>query len=70
MRYTIIIEKAGNNYSAYVPDLPGCITTGLTVEQTKRNMEEAIAFHLRGMREDGEPIPVPNSTAVVVEVAA
>ena len=70
MRYTIIIEKAGNNYSAYVPDLPGCITTGLTVEQTKRNMEEAIAFHLRGMREDGEPIPLPNSTADVVEVAA
>jgi predicted RNase H-like HicB family nuclease len=70
VRYTIIIEKAGNNYSAYVPDLPGCITTGPTVEQTKRNMEEAIAFHLRGMREDGEPIPLPNSTADVVEVAA
>ena len=70
MRYTIIIEKAANNYSAYAPDLPGCIATGPTVEETKHNMEEAIAFHLRGMREDGEPIPVPNSTAVVIEVAA
>ena len=70
MRYTIIIEKAANNYSAYAPDLPGCIATGPTVEETKHNMEEAIAFHLRGMREDGEPIPVPISTAVVIEVAA
>jgi predicted RNase H-like HicB family nuclease len=68
--YTIIIEKAGNNYSAYAPDLPGCISTGPTIEETKRNMQEAIAFHLRGMREDGEPIPEPNSTAAVVEVAA
>ena len=70
MRYTIIIEKAANNYSAYAPDLPGCIATGPTVEETKHNMEEAIAFHLRGMREDGEPIPAPNSTADVVDVAA
>ena len=51
MRYTIIIETAGNNYSAYVPDLPGGIITGLAVEETKRYMEKAIAFHLRGMRE-------------------
>lgn len=69
LRYTIIIEKAGDNYSAYAPDLPGCITTGPTVEQTRRNMEEAIAFHLHGMHEDGEPIPQPNSTAAIVEVA-
>jgi predicted RNase H-like HicB family nuclease len=69
VRYTIIIEKAGNNYSAYVPDLPGCITTGPTVEETKHNMEEAIALHLRGMQEDGEPIPEPNSTADVVVAA-
>jgi predicted RNase H-like HicB family nuclease len=70
LTYTIIIENAGNNYSAYVPDLPGCITTGPTIEETKRNMQEAIALHLRGMREDGEPIPQPTSTADVVEVAA
>jgi len=70
VRYTIVIENAGNNYSAYVPDFPGCIATGKTIEETKRNMQDAIAFHLRGMREDGEPIPQPNSTADVVEVAA
>jgi predicted RNase H-like HicB family nuclease len=70
MEYTIIIEKAANNYSAYVPDLPGCITTGATVEDIRRNMREAIALHLRGMREDGEPIPLPTTTAAVVDVAA
>ncbi len=61
MQYTIVIEKAANNYSAYVPDLPGCVTTGATIEQTKSNMQEAIAYHLRGMREDGEPIPEPQT---------
>lgn len=70
MRYTIIIEKAKNNYSAYVPDLPGCIATGKTIDETKRIMEEAIALHLQGMREDGDPIPEPTTTALVVEVAA
>ncbi len=70
MQYAIIIENAGANYSAYVPDLPGCITTGATIEETKRNMAEAIAFHLEGMREDGLPIPEPISMATTVEVAA
>src|SRR5580698_2870318 len=70
MQYTIIIEKAKNNYSAYAPDLPGCITTGKTIEETSRNMQEAIALHIRGMREDGDPIPEPTTTAAVVEVAA
>ena len=70
MQYTIIIEKAKTNYSAYAPDLPGCVTTGKTIEETRNNMKEAIAFHLRGMREDGEPIPEPTTTAAVVEVAA
>lgn len=68
--YTVIIEKAEDNYGAYVPDLPGCISTGKTIEETKRNIQEAIELHLEGMREDGDPIPEPNSTAVVVEVAA
>ena len=53
MRYTIIVENAGPNHSAYVPDLPGCITTGATIEETKQNMQEAIEVHLDGMREDG-----------------
>jgi predicted RNase H-like HicB family nuclease len=70
MTYTVIIENAGANYSAYVPDLPGCITTGATPDETMRNMREAIEFHLEGMREDGEPIPVPTTTATVIEVAA
>jgi predicted RNase H-like HicB family nuclease len=70
MQYTVIIENAGNNYSAYVPDLPGCISIGKTIEETKKNIQEAIELHLEGMREDGLPIPEPASTAVVVEVAA
>lgn len=68
--YTVIIEKAEDNYGAYVPDLPGCVSTGKTIEETKRNIQEAIELHLEGMREDGDPIPEPNSTAVVVEMAA
>ncbi|HTU46423.1 MAG TPA: type II toxin-antitoxin system HicB family antitoxin [Bryobacteraceae bacterium] len=70
MQYTVIIENAGSNYSAYVPDLPGCISTGRTIEETKKNIQEAIEMHLEGMREDGLPIPEPASTAVVVDVAA
>ena len=68
--YTVIIEKAENNYGAWAPDLPGCISTGQTVAETVTNMREAIAFHLEGVREDGDPIPVPSTTAMVVEVAA
>jgi predicted RNase H-like HicB family nuclease len=70
MRYTIIIEKAGNNYCAYAPDLPGCIATGAIVQETKRVMQEAVELHLRGMREDGDPIPEPTTVVEVVEVAA
>ena len=53
MRYAIVIEKAKNNFSAYVPDLPGCIATGATVKETEKNICEAIELHLAGMREDG-----------------
>jgi predicted RNase H-like HicB family nuclease len=70
MRYAIVIEKAGANYSAYVPDLPGCIATGTTVEETERSIREAIEFHLEGMRRDGTPIPPPSSRVEYVEVAA
>jgi predicted RNase H-like HicB family nuclease len=70
MRYTVIIEKSENNYGAWAPDLPGCVTTGPTVDETLANMREAIEFHLEGMREDGQPIPAPTTTAAVVEVAA
>ncbi len=67
-RYTIIIEKAGNNYSAYCPDLPGCIATGQTVEETVERMKEAIAFHIEGLKKEGLKIPEPTTTAVSIEV--
>lgn len=70
MRYAIVIEKADGNFSAYAPDLPGCVATGATVEETEASMSEAIAFHLDGMREDGIPIPVPSSRVHYIEVAA
>ncbi len=69
MRYAIVIEKAENNYAAYVPDLPGCVATGKTVEETDQQIREAIEFHLRGMREDGLPIPEPVSHVDYVEVS-
>jgi predicted RNase H-like HicB family nuclease len=70
MRYAIVIEDAGANYSAYVPDLPGCIATGATVAEAEQRIREAIEFHLQGMREDGTPIPAPSSRVEYVEVTA
>ena len=70
MRYAIVIEKAENNYAAYVPDLPGCVATGPTIEETEKEIREAIDLHLRGMREDGLPIPEPSSSVDYVEIAA
>ena len=66
VRYAVIIEKAGSNYSAYAPDLPGVITTGPTPEATERNMRQAIAFHLRELRAAGDPIPAPTTRAAYV----
>jgi len=70
MRYAVVIEKAKHNFAAYVPDLPGCIATGRTIEETEQLIQEAIALHLRGMREDGLVIPEPSSYVEYVEVAA
>jgi predicted RNase H-like HicB family nuclease len=70
MRYAIVIEKAENNYAAYVPDLPGCVTTGETIEETEQQIREAIEFHIRGLREDGLPIPEPWSKVNYIDVAA
>ena len=70
MRYAIVIEKAENNYSAYVPDLPGCVATGATVAEVESQIREAIEFHLEGLREDGSPIPPPESRVEYVDVAA
>jgi predicted RNase H-like HicB family nuclease len=69
MRYAVVIEKGERNYSAYVPDLPGCVSVGDTLEGVKSEIREAIEFHLHGMREDGTPIPPPSSRAEYVEVA-
>ena len=65
--YAIVIEKAEGNLSAFVPDLPGCVATGATVEEVTRNMQEAIEFHLEGMIEDGTAIPEPTTTTGQVE---
>ena len=69
-RFLVVVEKAGTNYSAFAPDLPGCVATGGTPEETRRNMQEAIELHLQGLREDKLPIPVPSSFAEIVEVAS
>ena len=69
MRYAVIIETGERNYSAYVPDLPGCVATGKTVEEIRQRIREAIELHLAGMREDGLPIPQPTSLADYVEAA-
>ena len=70
MRYAIVIENAGHNYSAYVPDLPGCVATGATREEVEREIREAIEFHIDGLREDGIPVPQPSSAVSYVEVPA
>lgn len=70
MRYAIVIERADSNYSAYVPDLPGCVATGATIEEVEQQIREAIAFHLEGLREDGLPVPAPSSRVEYVDVAA
>ena len=70
MQYTIVIEQTPRNFSAYVPDLPGCIPTAATREAVVRLIREAIEFHIEDLREQGEPIPEPQSTAAVVDVAA
>jgi predicted RNase H-like HicB family nuclease len=70
MRYAIVIEDAGPNYSAYVPDLPGCVATGVTIEDVEREIREAIEFHIEGLREDGSPVPPPSSSVRYVDVPA
>ena len=68
MRYAVVIEKAQGNYSAYVPDLPGCVATGATTAEVESLIREAIAFHLSGLREDGLPVPAPSSKVEYVNV--
>jgi len=68
MRYAVVIEKAENNYSAYVPDLPGCVSVGDTLEEIEQMIREAIEFHIEGMRLDGEEVPAPTSLCAMIEV--
>ena len=67
MRYAVVIERADSNYSAYVPDLPGCVATGDTVQAAEAEIREAIRFHIEGLKADGLPIPAPTSIADYVE---
>ena len=69
MKYAVVYEKAPNNFSAYVPDLPGCIATGATRQEVKKSIREAIAFHIEGMRLEDLPIPEPSAWAETVEVS-
>ena len=69
-RFLVIVEKAGRNFSAYLPDLPGCVATGATPEETKAMMRAAIDMHVQGLREDRLPIPEPTAVADYVEIGA
>lgn len=67
-KYAVVIERGERNLSAYVPDLPGCITTGRSLEEIEKNIREAIELHLEGMAEDGEAVPEPSTTVQYVEM--
>lgn len=67
MRYAIVIEKTDDNYSAYVPDLPGCVAAGATVEAVEQEIRDAIRFHIAGLKADGLPVPAPTSIAEYVD---
>jgi predicted RNase H-like HicB family nuclease len=67
MRYAVVIEKADGNYSAYVPDLPGCVATGGSVKDVEAQIRQAIRFHIEGLKADGSPIPQPTSIADYVD---
>jgi predicted RNase H-like HicB family nuclease len=67
MRYAVVIEKADRNFSAYIPDLPGCIATGDTPQETEQLIREAALFHIECLREDGLPVPEPRSSLTYIE---
>jgi len=70
MRYAVVIEKAATNYAAHVPDLPGCVATGATIQETESMIREAIEFHLEGLQADSLPIPPPSSQVEYIEIPA
>jgi predicted RNase H-like HicB family nuclease len=67
MRYAVVIEKADGNYSAYVPDLPGCVATGESIIALEVNIRDAIRFHIDGLKQDHVPVPEPSARAEYVE---
>jgi predicted RNase H-like HicB family nuclease len=70
MKYAVVFEKAAHNWAAYVPDLPGCVTTGSTLDETRRLIAEAIPFHIEGLRMRGEPVPPPTTVTETIEIQA
>ncbi len=70
MRYAVIVEEGENSFGAYVPDLPGCVAVGETKEEVLNLIQEAVEFHIEGLREDGQPIPEPSSSIEYVEIRA
>jgi len=67
MRYAVVIERAESNYAAYVPDLPGCVSTGETLEEVERNIWEAMQFHIDGLKEDGISVPEPSAVCEYID---
>jgi len=70
MKYLVVVEPTNTGFSAYSPDLPGCVSTGVTREEVERNMQEAIELHIEGLREEGYPVPEPSTSSSYVEVTA
>lgn len=70
MKYAVVIEKAQSNYSAYVPELPGCVAIAASIEEVEREIREAIEFHIEGIRQDGESVPVPSSSVEYIDIVA
>ena len=67
MRYAVVIERAEGNYAAYVPDLPGCVSSGETLKEVEDNIRQAIQFHVEGLKDDGDPVPEPSAVCEYIE---
>ncbi len=70
MRYAVVIEKGATSYGAYVPDLPGCVVAGETRDEVLQLIQDAIEFHIEGLKEDGKPVPAPSFSVEFIDVAA
>ena len=70
MKYLIVIEKTGTGYSAYSPDIPGCVATGTTRDDAEREMKSAVAFHIEGLKSEGIALPTPHSSSLYIDISA